>query len=62
MTIKNLSCSQFNQDACDAKKVADQRLITTPSNLVDLLAMSGADEIDFDPPPVQELFRPADLS
>lgn len=39
-----------------------QKLTASPSNIVELLAMPAADEIDFDPPRMQNLFRPADLS
>ena len=39
-----------------------QRLTASPSNIVDMLAMPGADEIDFDPQPAHKLFQPADLS
>lgn len=39
-----------------------QKLTASPSNIVELLAMPEADEIDFDPPRIKNLFRPADLS
>ena len=39
-----------------------QKLTASPSNLVELLAMPEADEIDFDPPRIKNLFRPADLT
>jgi prevent-host-death family protein len=39
-----------------------QKLTASPSNIVDMLAMPEADEIDFDPPRTANLFRAADLS
>jgi len=39
-----------------------QKLTASPSNIVDMLAMPEADEIDFDPPRAENLFRAADLS
>lgn len=39
-----------------------QKLTASQSNIVELLAMPAADEIDFDPPRIKNLFRPADLS
>ncbi len=39
-----------------------QKLTASPSNIVELLAMPEADEIDFDPPRIKNLFRPADLT
>lgn len=40
-----------------------QRLIGNIQNIVDLLAMPNADDIEFDPPKLSgELFKPADLS
>lgn len=40
-----------------------QRLTGNVQNIVDLLAMPNADDIEFDPPKLSgELFKPADLS
>lgn len=40
-----------------------QRLTGNIQNIVDLLAMPNADDIEFDPPKLSgELFKPADLS
>ena len=39
-----------------------QKLTASLSNIVDMLAMPEADDIDFDPPRATNLFRPADLS
>lgn len=39
-----------------------QKLTASPSNIVDMLAMPEADGIEFDPPRMKNLFRPADLS
>jgi PHD/YefM family antitoxin component YafN of YafNO toxin-antitoxin module len=39
-----------------------QRLVGTTNHIVDLLAMPGADSVGFEPPRVDHLHRPADLS
>ena len=40
-----------------------QRITGNPASIVELLAMPGADQIDFEPPRLSgELYRPADLS
>lgn len=39
-----------------------RRLTWTGQNIVDLVAMQGADDLEFDPPQAQGLSRPADLS
>jgi prevent-host-death family protein len=37
-----------------------QKLLAPPSTIIDVLAMPGAENIDFDPAPARGLFRPAD--
>jgi hypothetical protein len=39
-----------------------QELIGSAGNIIDLLAMPGEVEIDFDPPRAQGLYQPADFS
>jgi hypothetical protein len=39
-----------------------QRLLGPPSSIIDLLAMPGVEDVDFDPPRALSLYRPADLS
>jgi prevent-host-death family protein len=40
-----------------------QRVTHSQASIVDLLAMSGVEEIDFEPPRLKaDLYRPADLS
>lgn len=43
--------------------IEDYRQITGQgASIVDLLAMPGSDDIDFEPPRLDGLYRPADLS
>jgi len=39
-----------------------QKLLGPPSSIIDLLAMPGVEDVDFDPPRARSLYRPADLS
>ncbi len=39
-----------------------RRLTSTEENLVDLISMPEDDDIDFAPPKLDKVFRPADLS
>jgi len=39
-----------------------QKLVGGAVSIIDMLAMPGADDIAFDPAPVRDLYRPADLS
>ena len=39
-----------------------QALVGPAANIVDLLAMPGAADVDFEAPRVDRLYRPADLS
>jgi prevent-host-death family protein len=39
-----------------------QKLVGSANHIVDLLAMPDADSVEFDPPRVDHLYRPADLS
>lgn len=38
-----------------------QELVGPPTNIIDLLAMPGAEAIDFEPPRAQAPYRPADF-
>lgn len=39
-----------------------QKLTGGSSNIIEMLAMPGAEGIEFEPTPADEIFRPADLS
>lgn len=39
-----------------------QRLTAEPAGIIDMLAMPGVEDVDFEPPRVGDLYRPADLS
>ncbi|ABE36578.1 prevent-host-death family protein [Paraburkholderia xenovorans LB400] len=39
-----------------------QKLIGGPASIIDMLAMPGVEQIEFDPPRAGTLSRPADLS
>ena len=39
-----------------------QKLVGGQQSIVELLAMPGVGEIEFEPPRAEDLFRPADLS
>lgn len=39
-----------------------ERLASVSSSIVDLLALPGAEDIDFEPPRARDLQRPADLT
>jgi prevent-host-death family protein len=39
-----------------------QKLVGGPANIIELLAMPGAEDIEFEPPRAGKLFRPADFS
>lgn len=39
-----------------------QKLTGTAASIIDMLAMPGIEEIEFEPPRISGLFRPADLS
>lgn len=39
-----------------------QKLISGPTSIIDMLAMPGVEEIEFEPPRAGTLSRPADLS
>lgn len=39
-----------------------QKLVGGAVSIIDMLAMPGAEDIAFDPAPVCDLYRPADLS
>lgn len=41
----------------DYQKLSKQQL-----NIIDLIAMADAEQIDFEPPRAESLYRPADLS
>lgn len=75
MTITTLSSREFNQDTVGAKNAATHGpvfitdrgrpahvLLTYGANIVDLLAMPEAGEIEFEPVRVGQVFRSADLS
>jgi hypothetical protein len=38
------------------------KLTSGPTSIVDLLAMPGSEDIEFEPPRVGSLYRPADMS
>jgi prevent-host-death family protein len=38
-----------------------QKLVGPPVTIIDLLAMPGAEDVQFDPPRARSLYRPADL-
>lgn len=39
-----------------------EALVGTAANIIDLLALPGVEEVDFDPPRAGTLYRPADIS
>jgi hypothetical protein len=65
MAITTLSSREFNQDASRAKKAAKRGpvfITNQQENILDLLAMPDAAEVEFEPPRLSgNLHRPADL-
>ncbi|MFM2057355.1 MAG: hypothetical protein RLY71_1740 [Pseudomonadota bacterium] len=39
-----------------------QQLTGGPASIIELLALPGAEDIEFEPAPARELYRPADLT
>lgn len=39
-----------------------QRISGQSASIIDMLAMPGAEDFEFEPPRAQEIYRPADLS
>ncbi len=83
MPITTLSSRDFNQNASDAKKAANngpvfitdrgrpahvllniddyRKLVGEEITLAEAVAQAGASDVDFHPPRVHDLHRPADL-